>query len=74
MKTFIRTIASDNMIICSWYDKNGKRYKNEVGMHKFHFPTVKDCDDAGGYMSYARQHDFKIIDNFVGIHPTRMSA
>lgn len=71
-KTFIRTVTPSGGIMCSWYDKNGRRYRHETTTHTHKDLTSKQTDDLYGFMAYARSHDFNIIDNFDGKHPTRI--
>lgn len=71
-KVFIRTTHSDDKIECSWYDKNGRRYKHEIDTLKHSHKTVRACDDKCGYMPYAKEHGFVTIDDYVGEHPKRI--
>jgi hypothetical protein len=65
-KIFIRTIHSSDRIECSWYDKNGRRYS-----HRFDtIPVI--TDDLYGFMAFAKQKGFNIIDNYNKKHPQRM--
>ena len=69
---FIRTTHSDDKVEFSWYDKNGRRYKHEIDTMKHGHKTVRECDDSCGYMPYAKDKGFFILDDFVGKHPKRL--
>ena len=74
MKTFIRTENENGTLSCSWYDKNGRRYKKEVAWWKHDGLSIRETDDKYGFMGYARKMGFKIIDDYEGEHPKRMNS
>lgn len=72
-KTFIRSILSSEKIECSWYDRNGRRYAHRFATWGIGSQTTRERDDKGGYMAYARKHDFSIIDDYNEEHPRRVN-
>lgn len=71
-KTFYRSELEDGSILCSWYDNKGKRYRTESTTFKSDFPTAKACDDVHGFMAYAKQKRFDIVDNAELPHPSKL--
>ena len=75
MKTFIRTEKNNGTFYCSWYDKNGRRYKTKIAPWlEYDGLSIREMDNKYGYMAYARKMGFKIIDDFVGEHPKRINS
>ena len=74
MKSFIRSILRNGHVECSWYDKNGRRYKHTTTSFGFENRSVVESDNKYGYMAYAKLHNFKIIDNWLGEHPKRLKG
>lgn len=73
MKTFVRTTHMNGLVECSWYDKNGRRYKHETTSLVHDDLSSKETDNIYGFMSHARKHGYNIIDNYPHEHPKRIN-
>jgi uncharacterized protein YodC (DUF2158 family) len=71
MKTFIRSVSKDGWVEFSWYNKNGRRYKHESIKPENINDFIKS-DNTYGYMAYATENGFKILDDFNGDHPKNL--
>jgi hypothetical protein len=72
-KVFLRTEHMNGALECSWYDKNGRRYKHVVTSFKHQDLTPRKTDDEYVFMAYARQNDFDIVDDYPSTHPKRLT-
>lgn len=72
MTTFIRSEDEDGTITCSWYNKNGKRYRIESTGFKGPCSTARECDNLHGFMAYALLKGFEIRDDAPLPHPKQL--
>ena len=73
-KTFYRSELEDGSITCSWYDKNGRRYKTENSSFSGNYDSVRECDDMHGFMAYACMHNFNVFDDVPVPHPRSLKS
>lgn len=72
-RTFIRSTTEDGKAItCSWYDRNGRRFRIEVATNCHQTLTVRQTDDRFGFMPYAIQQGYTVIDDAPVPHPARI--
>lgn len=72
-KTFMRSTDSEGLVLCSWYDQNGRRCRMEVSNVATEGKSIRETDDIYGFMPYAQQQGYTIIDDAPLPHPGRIT-
>lgn len=70
MKTVYYSEVDENLVVISFYTKNGKRYKHQNNSYRFEGNTALQTDILWGSLGYCynKHNEFKIVE--VGLpHP-----
>lgn len=72
-RTFMRSTNADATVVtCSWYDRNGRRCRTVVSTHQHENLNARQTDDQYGYIPYAHQQGYDVVDDAPVPHPSRL--